>query len=55
MEPLEEGITFIETLWYSLACNVVEKAIEVYKVNEEQATELRNIFLKRGEYSVQVK
>jgi hypothetical protein len=49
---LEIGSTFIETLWYSLACRIVDKAIEIYKVNDEKANEIRASFLKRGNYVV---
>ena len=49
---LEIGSTFIETLWYSLACRIVDKAIEVYKINDEKANEIRSAFLKRGNYVV---
>jgi hypothetical protein len=50
--PLEIGTRFIETLWFSFASRIVEKAIEIYKVDEERASLLRTKFLKRGEYSV---
>ncbi len=51
--PLQIGTRFIETLWYALANKIVEKAIEVYNVDEERAVELRKKFLKRGEYQLQ--
>lgn len=50
--PLEIGTRFIETLWFSFASRIVEKAIEIYKVDEERASLLRTKFLKRGEYTV---
>ena len=49
---LNAGLRFIETLWYAFACRIVDHAIRVYNVNEERATELRQKFLKRGDYSV---
>jgi len=50
MEPLEAGSRFIETLWYSYASRIVDKIIELYKVNDETAIHLREKFLKRGDY-----
>jgi hypothetical protein len=50
--PLEVGIRFIETFWYSYACRIVDKAIEVYKIDDEKAAELKSKFLKRGDYEV---
>lgn len=50
--PLDIGIRFIETLWYSFASRIVDKAIEVYKVEPERAELLKAKFLKRGEFQV---
>ena len=52
MEPYEAGTRFIETLWYSFACRIVERAIHIYNVPEEKANELRTKFLRRGDYHV---
>jgi len=52
MEPYEAGARFIETLWYSFACRIVETMIRLHKVSDEKAEELRDKFLKRGLYSV---
>jgi len=49
---LEVGTSFIETLWYSYACKIVDKAIEIYGLDEEKANEIKIIFLKRGDYCV---
>lgn len=49
---LEVGTTFLETLWFSYASRIVEKAIEVYKLDDEKANEMRAKFLKRGEFIV---
>ena len=51
---LEVGTSFIETLWYSYACKIVDKAIELYKLDEEKANEIKTIFLKRGDYCVKL-
>lgn len=52
MTPLEVGSSFLETLWFSYACRIVEKAIEVYKLDEDKANEMRAKFLKRGDFIV---
>ena len=52
MTPLEVGSSFLETLWFSYASRIVERAIEVYKLDEEKANEIRAKFLKRGEFIV---
>jgi hypothetical protein len=50
--PIQLGTRFIETLWYALATRIVDRAIELYKVDEERAQELKVKFLKRGEYQL---
>ena len=50
--PLEIGSRFIETLWYSFASRIVDRAIEIYKIDEERAALLKAKFLKRGEFKV---
>ena len=50
--PLHMGTRFIETLWYAFACRIVDKAIEVYKLDEDRAAQLKAKFLKRGEFQV---
>lgn len=50
--PLEIGIRFIETLWFSFASRIVDRAIELYKVEPERAELLKAKFLKRGEFQV---
>ena len=50
--PLEVGSSFVETLWYSYACRIVEKAVEVFNLDEDKANEIRAKFLKRGDFIV---
>jgi len=50
--PLDIGIRFIETIWYSFASRIVERAIRVYNVEPERAELLKQKFLKRGEFQV---
>lgn len=49
---LEAGTGFLETLWFSYACRIVDKATQVYNLNEEQVKTLTEKFLKRGDYAV---
>jgi hypothetical protein len=50
--PLQIGTRLIETLWYAYASRIVDKAIEVYKIEPDKAAELKSKFLKRGEFLV---
>jgi len=50
--PLHIGTRLIETLWYSYATRIVDKAIDLYKLEPERAAELKAKFLKRGEFLV---
>jgi len=50
--PFQIGSRFIEAIWYTFACKIVDRAIELYKVDEERAVLLKQKFLKRGEYQV---
>jgi hypothetical protein len=51
---LEIGSRFIETLWFSYASRIIDKAIEVYGLDEDRAKSLREKFLKRGDYQVRL-
>jgi hypothetical protein len=52
MEPLEAGTRFIETIWYSYACRIIDKMIEIYSIDDDRANSIREKFLKRGDYRV---
>ena len=52
---LDEGIELLESMWYLVAISIVNLAIEVYKVPEEEARVLRDVFLKQNNYFVVVK
>ena len=51
---LESGITFIETLWFSYACRIIDMAAQIYQLNEDQLQMIKEKFLKRGEYLVTI-
>ena len=48
------GIALIETLWYAYANRIVESAVRVYALNNEQEMEIKSKFLKRGDFAVEV-
>ena len=50
--PFDVGTRFLETLWYSFASRIVDKAIEIYKLNDEESDKLKQKFLKRGDFMV---
>jgi hypothetical protein len=51
---LEIGSRFIETLWFSYASRIIDKAIQLYDLDEDRAKALREKFLKRGDYQVRL-
>jgi len=51
---LEIGSRFIETLWFSYASRILDKAIELYDLDEDRAKALKEKFLKRGDYQVRL-
>ena len=50
--PFEAGTALLETIWYAYANRILEKAIQLYNVNEERQEDLRLKFGKRGDYVV---
>jgi hypothetical protein len=46
------GSALIETLWYAYANRIVDAAIRLYSLNEDQQKEIRTRFLRRGDYTV---
>jgi hypothetical protein len=49
----ELGENFLRIVWYSIATKVVEKAIIIYKLDEEQADALRKMYLKINHYTIE--
>jgi hypothetical protein len=47
------GSALIETLWYAYANRIVDAAIRLYSLNEDQQKEVRAKFLRRGDYTVE--
>lgn len=56
MDPrTEEGITLIENVWYETAVRLVNLAIKVYKLDSEQASALRDVYLRPNDYQVSLR
>jgi CDP-diacylglycerol pyrophosphatase len=52
MNHIEEGRFFLETVWLRVAIEVVETAIQVYKLEGEEAEALRKVFGQPRLYTV---
>ena len=49
---IEEGIELLESIWYLTASSIVDLAIRIYGLSEEQGKALRDVFLKQNHYYV---
>ena len=57
MNPANEidyGAGCLGIIWENIAKKIVEEAIRVYKATPEQAEALRETFLKKGTYRIEV-
>ena len=46
----EVGSEFLRILWYSIAEEIVNKAIIIYELDEEQSKALKKAYLKPNHY-----
>jgi hypothetical protein len=46
------GRSILSLTWFQVAQKVVEKAIEIYELNEEQAAAIKQVFLRPNDYGV---
>ena len=53
-DRIEEGRLFLEFVWLTTAERVVETAIQVYGLTEDQAAALRRAFLRPGDFKVAI-
>jgi len=51
-DPVAQGTILLSFVWYEVARRVVEKAIQVYELSPEQATAVKKVFLRPGDYTV---
>lgn len=49
---VEEGVEILEGVWFLLANRIVEMAIQVYGLDSNQASALREVYLKQNNYYV---
>lgn len=52
---MRSGTRLLEMFWYITADRIVNKAIQLYSLDEERAEILRRKFLRPGDYSVTVR
>lgn len=52
---VEEGTDILESMWYLIAVSIVEMAITTYKLEEDQAQALKDLYLKPNNYYVALK
>jgi hypothetical protein len=51
---IQYGAGCLGLVWENVAKKIVEEAIRVYNLSEEQATAIRTVFLKRGTYCIEI-
>jgi hypothetical protein len=55
MDPrISEGLSMLEGIWYGLAIRIINLAIEVYELDEEQASALKDIYCRQNDYIVEL-
>jgi hypothetical protein len=51
----EEGVALLQSLFYEAACRIVTLAIKVYNLDSEQASALRDVYLRPNDYQVMLR
>lgn len=49
---LEEGQKLLERIWYGVAIQIVDLAVQVYGLSADQKDALKSVFLKPNDYYV---
>jgi hypothetical protein len=52
---MRNGSHLLQMLWYCTAQRIVDTAITVYKLDDERAEALRQVYLRPGDYTVNIK
>jgi hypothetical protein len=52
---IQEGVDIIQIIWYGVAIQIVNMAINTYNLNSEQGKALKELFLKPNEYTVSLR
>jgi len=54
-QRIEEGIEFLQSVFYETAYRIVNLAIKVYNLDFEQAAALRDIYLRPNDYQIMLR
>ena len=52
---MRTGRHFLQMMWYFTADRIVETAIRLYKLDNERATALRQVYLRPGDYTIRTR
>jgi hypothetical protein len=53
MNPyLRCGTSVLSVAWFQIAQKIVEKAVRIYELDEEQTAALKKVFLRPNDYGV---
>jgi hypothetical protein len=53
MERMRAGTQFLEMFWFFTADRIINSAISYYRLDEEQRSALRRVFLREADYMIQ--
>jgi len=54
-QRIEEGVEFLQSVFYETAYRIVTLAIKVYNLDFEQAAALRDVYLRPNDYQVSLR
>lgn len=52
-QEMRDGRILLEQMWFDIGKRVVEKAIQIYGLNSEQAAAIKKVFLRPNDYVVE--
>jgi len=52
MNSIQIGKGVLGIMWQKIAKDVIEKAIQIYELNDEQAAALMQVFFRKGDYII---
>ena len=52
MDRKDIGLNYFRIVWYTIAKKVIDKAIDLYNLDEKQAEALKKVYLKSNHYYV---
>jgi len=54
-QRIEEGVEFLQSVFYETAYRIVTLAIKVYNLDFEQAAALRDVYLRTNDYQIMLR